>query len=123
MTCKRISITGNTCIDDGPVGVPDPTGWYVRSGIWLTPPNKDQFKQDTGHQDVSIVGNTIWCANDAPRRAIWVGSESDNITLASNTIDGAALYKGGLNNQHRLDLQTFEDNTIIRRSATTQIAP
>jgi len=114
-SCKHIAITGNTCINDGPITDPK-AEWYVRSGIWLTYPNIENDPNDTGHQDVSIVGNTVFCASDAPRRAIWIGSEADNITLASNTLDGGAIWKDGVNNVHPMVLHRIDDNTVVHRA-------
>ncbi len=90
--CRRVSISGNTVINDRPIA--DPTsGWWVCAGIWLTNPNRGAFKGDFGHRDVTIVGNTIFCA-EGRRRAMWIGGESENITVANNTIRGGSIWRG-----------------------------
>ena len=59
-SCHRVSITGNTVINDMEITEGEAKrSWYVRSGIWLTYPNRDVFKNDFGHQDVTITGNTF----------------------------------------------------------------
>ena len=111
--CKRISITGNTVINDRPVSEKDKAAiftvlqrkltdkeknlpWYVRSGIWLTPPNRQKFKADHGHEDITIVGNTIHTADDGiPRRDIWIGAEAKNVRIESNTLSGHGIWYGG----------------------------
>ncbi|MBN2296270.1 MAG: right-handed parallel beta-helix repeat-containing protein [Pirellulales bacterium] len=86
-SCQRISITGNTVINDHAIADEDAKkDWWVRSGIWLTYPNRGTFKNDNGHRDVTIVGNTIWSA-EGRRRAMWIGRESKNITIDKNTIN------------------------------------
>jgi len=91
--CRRVSITGNTILNDGPIGDPN-ADWWVRSGIWLTGPNRGASKSDLGHRDISIVGNTIMCS-EGERRGMWIGVESDNITIADNTIRGGSSGHGG----------------------------
>jgi len=71
--------------------------WYVRSGIWLVPPNRQKMATDTGHEDITIVGNTIYTTDDdgIPRRDIWIGSEVKNVRIESNTLSGHGVYYGG----------------------------
>ncbi|NCO90928.1 MAG: right-handed parallel beta-helix repeat-containing protein [Armatimonadetes bacterium] len=71
--CKRVSITGNTIVNDHAIDDPN-AAWWVRSGIWLTPPNREAFKRDHGHEDIAIVGNTIRCADGERRERIRGGS-------------------------------------------------
>jgi len=77
----------------------------VRTGIWLTYPNRESFKDEKGHRDITIVGNTVYCAPDGDRRALWIGSESDNITVADNTFNGGDTWFGGEHNVHPLNLK------------------
>jgi parallel beta-helix repeat protein len=93
--CKRVAITGNTVINDNEITAEEAKkSWYVRSGIWLTPPNRETFKQDTGHEDISIVGNVIRSAKGA-RRGMWIGAEVKNVTIESNVISGPGILYGG----------------------------
>ncbi len=85
-SCARVTIAGNTVINDRKIADPK-AAWFVRAGIWLTDPNREKFKKDFGHRDVTIVGNTIYCT-EGRRRAIWIGAESENITLAGNLLNG-----------------------------------
>ena len=113
-TCKRVTITGNTIYNNA---MPNPKQkaaihtmlqrkltekekrltWFVRSGIWLVPPNRQKMATDTGHEDITIVGNTIYTVGDdnIPRRDIWIGSESKNVRIESNTLSGHGVYYGG----------------------------
>ena len=113
-SCQRISITGNTVINDRPISDPK-AEWWVRSGIWLTFPNREQFKGDTGHRDVTIVGNTILCGA-GERRALWIGSESENVTLAGNTIRNGQIMTGGIHKVNPMVLRKVEDNVVIGAS-------
>ena len=99
-SCRRVSITGNTVINDRKISDPK-AAWFVRSGIWLTDPNKATFKKDDGHRDVTIMGNTIYCA-EGRRRAIWIGTGSENITLADNTLNGGECKGFEGNNENPL---------------------
>ena len=87
--------------------------WWVRSGIWLTYPNRGNNKHDHGHRDVAIVGNTIWCKDDGERRAMWIGAESDNITIANNTLRGGGVKYGGEHDVDPLELITIKDDVWI----------
>ncbi len=119
-SCRRVSITGNTVINDRPVEksefpATDPrSSYFVRSGIWLTYPNRDTFKNEPGHRDVTIVGNTIYCA-EGERRAIWIGSDSDNVLLSANTLRGGNVWYGGQHNVHPMKLTLIKDNMVIRQ--------
>lgn len=91
--CQGISITGNTIRNDRLVA--DPAAeWWVRAGIWLTEPNRGEYEGDYGHRDITIEGNTIVCA-EGERRGMWIGRESDNVTIANNTIRGGDSTHGG----------------------------
>ncbi len=109
--CQRVSITGNTVINDRPISDPK-AEWWVRSGIWLTYPNREEFKKDFGHRDVTIAGNTIYCA-EGERRAIWIGSESENITIANNTLRGGEVWTGGKHKVNPLKLIKIKPNTWL----------
>jgi parallel beta-helix repeat protein len=94
-SCENISITSNTIINDYPIiGKDRDAVWWARSGIWLTYPNRNDFPEEPGHRNITIVGNTIHCA-PGERRAIWIGSESRNVTIGSNTISGGGKILGG----------------------------
>jgi parallel beta-helix repeat protein len=109
--CQRVSITGNTVINDRPISDPK-AAWWVRSGIWLTYPNRETYKNDFGHRDITIVGNTIFCA-EGERRAIWIGSESENITIANNTLRGGEVWTGGKHKVNPLQLIKLKPNTWL----------
>jgi len=107
---ERVSIVGNTVINDRKIEERPPATrpvdeYFVRTGIWLTYPNRESFKDEKGHRDVTIVGNTVYCAPDGDRRALWIGSESDNITVADNTFNGGGAWFGGEHNVHPLNLK------------------
>lgn len=88
-SCERVSIVGNTILNDRSYTEEEAAkGWWVRAGIWLTETNREKFPNDYGHRDISIVGNTIFSKDDLPRRSIWVGPESKNITVKDNTLTG-----------------------------------
>ena len=112
-TCKRVSIVGNTVYNNSvpkdkeksaiftmlqrkltkeEMNVP----WYVRSGIWLVPPNRAKMATDTGNEDVTIVGNTIYTKRDdgIPRRDIWIGGSVKNVRIEANTLSGQGVYFG-----------------------------
>jgi len=93
MSCHRVTISGNTVLNDRTYKNP-PGDWWVRSGIWLTSPNKKTFKEDNGHRDINITGNTIWCDKGAGRRAMWIGDESRNIRIKGNLITGGDIWAG-----------------------------
>ena len=93
--CTRVSITGNTVVNDNEITEDEAKKeWYVRSGIWLTSPNREKFKGDTGHEDISIVGNVIRSA-EGVRRGMWIGSEVKNVQIESNVISGPGVFYGG----------------------------
>jgi len=94
--CRNVAITGNSVVNDALITPDDAKAdWWVRSGIWLTYPNRRDFPSDHGHQNISIVGNTITCDPPGPRRAIWIGSEVHNVVIANNAITGAQIWSGG----------------------------
>ena len=122
-TCKRVTITGNTVYNNA---TPNPKQkaaiftmiqgklskeemklpWYVRSGIWLVPPNREKMATDTGHEDITIVGNTIYTTDKdkIPRRDIWIGAEVKNVRIEANTLSGHGIYYGG---HHRVNPQNL----------------
>jgi parallel beta-helix repeat protein len=104
-SCQRITITGNTVCNDRPISSRAARAkWWVRSGIWLTYPNTKMFKRDSGNRDVTIADNTIYCSA-GKRRAVWIGSGSDHVTLNGNTIDGGGVWYGGHQGVHPLALR------------------
>jgi len=110
-SCSRVSITGNTVINDREIKDPE-AEWYVRSGIWLTYPNTETFKNDTGHKDISIVGNTVYSL-PGRRRAMWIGSGSSNVTISANTVSGASSWQGGEHKVTPMVLKEIPDNIVI----------
>jgi len=120
--CKGVSITGNTVINDRPISETEAKrAWWVRSGIWLTYPNRDVYKKDFGHRDISIVGNTILCA-DGERRAMWIGSEADNITVSGNTLSGGKIWQGGHHMVQPMRLVEVPADAVLRAPPAEQAA-
>ena len=96
-SCKNVAISGNAIQNDHAISTEDAKAdWWVRSGIWLTYTNKKVFPNDTGHKNISIVGNAISNA-EGKRRAIWIGSHSDEISLFGNVLGGGQVFRGGEN--------------------------
>lgn len=89
--CRRVSITGNTIINDRPIADPNAVFW-IRAGIWLTDPNRKSYQDDHGHKDIAITGNVINCAG-GNRRAMYIGAESENVTITGNTTQGGEITK------------------------------
>jgi parallel beta-helix repeat protein len=118
---QRISITGNTVINDRPISDPKAT-WWVRSGIWLTYPNRETYKNDFGHRDVTIAGNTISCT-EGERRAIWIGSESENITIANNTLRGGEVWMGGKHKVNPMQLIKLKPNIWLHNEKPSDKKP
>lgn len=113
--CRNIAITGNSIVNDGeyPVAPADvKAGWWVRSGIWLTFPNREEYKNDYGHRDITIVGNTITCA-PGQRRAIWIGGESKNVVINANAIAGGGVWYGGEHKVNPMILSELPANTVV----------
>jgi len=113
-TCKRVSIVGNTIYNNSVPKEGEKNAimtmmqrelteeemnlpWFVRSGIWIVPPNREKMATDTGSEDVTIVGNTIYTTDDdgIPRRDMWIGAEAKNVRIESNTLSGKGIYYGG----------------------------
>ena len=93
--CRNVTISGNTILNDHPISEEEAgKDWWVRSGIWLTPPNRETYKQDHGHRNVTIVANTIDCA-DGARRDMWIGSEARNVVISDNAVAGRGILYGG----------------------------
>ena len=131
-TCKRVSITGNTIYNNSMPKDKEKSAiftmaqrklskeemklpWYVRSGIWLVPPNREKMATDTGHEDVSIVGNTIYTVGDdgIPRRDIWIGAEVKNVRIEANTLSGKGIYYGGHHMVHPQTLKKLGKQPLI----------
>ena len=131
-TCKRVSITGNTVYNNSVPKDKEKSAiftmlqrklskeeiklpWYVRSGIWLVPPNREKMATDTGHEDVSIVGNTIYTVGDdgIPRRDIWIGAEVKNVRIEANTLSGKGIYYGGHHMVHPQTLKKLGKQPLI----------
>ena len=57
--CKGVSITGNTVINDHPISDAEAKkDWWVRSGIWLTYPNRDVLPGANGGRSGSALRST-----------------------------------------------------------------
>jgi len=111
--CRNIAITGNSVANDYPISAVDEKAeWWVRSGIWLTYPDRDTFKEDQGHRDITIVGNSIVCA-PGQRRAIWIGSESQNVVINANAIAGGGAWYGGVNKVKPMVLSELPANVVV----------
>jgi parallel beta-helix repeat protein len=109
--CKGVAITSNTVRNDAAIDGAK-AAWWVRSGIWLTYPNRETYKDDRGHRDVTIVGNTIVCA-DGDRHAIFIGSESDNIAIHGNVLRGGDSPVGGSVVEQPLLLRSRPENVLL----------
>ena len=136
--CKRVSITGNTVVNDAvppedeqarikavrDSDLPEAEKarrlpWYVRSGIWLTPTNREEFKGDKGHEQVAIVGNTILSASDGwPRRDMWIGSEVKNVRVEGNALSGSGIFYGGHHKVYPQALTPVEQPVVFRNRPT-----
>jgi parallel beta-helix repeat protein len=119
-SCERIAITGNTVLNDWVPAKEEQaeeqkTGWWVRSGIWLTGVNRKAFKDDNGCRDVAITGNTIVCAPGIHRRTVWIEGCSENILVTGNTVKGGALWHGGGEDRDGKSspLLPFKDGSLI----------
>jgi len=82
-SCKNVTIAGNSIvITDGTNG--------RRDGVWLTGTNTAEWKGDTGHETISITGNTI-VGEGRKKHGINVGSGT-NIVCAGNVLQNADVY-------------------------------
>ncbi len=91
-SCKNVTISGNTVYNNR-VYDKDPEDYWVRAGIWLTYPNVKTFKDDTGHENITIAGNTVINA-PGKRRAVWIGC-GRNILIQGNNLVQGTVYHGG----------------------------
>ena len=142
--CARIAITGNVVANNAPLPKKKRDAilkimtdkkltmdekmakipWFVRSGIWLTPPNRQTFKLDKGHSDVSIVGNVINTIDDGiPRRDMWIGSEVGNVKIESNVLSGKGIFYGGHHTVSPLRLERLEKQPILLNKRPTPDKP
>lgn len=117
--CKRVAITGNTVVNDREIDDPEAT-WFVRSGIWLTPPNREEFPGDHGHEDIAIVGNTVYSppSEKGERRGMWVGSEVKNVRIESNAISGPGIFYGGHHKVSPLRPEPLEQPLLLNDRET-----
>jgi parallel beta-helix repeat protein len=112
-SCRNIAITGNSVTNDYPITDAEAKeSWWVRSGIWLTYPNRGEFKGDLGHRDITIVGNSITCA-PGQRRAIWIGGESKNVVINANAIAGGGVWYGGEHQVNPMILSELPANVVV----------
>lgn len=91
-SCRNVTISGNTVYNNR-IYAKEAEGYWVRAGIWLTYQNQKTFQNDTGHENITIAGNTI-INGPGKRRAIWIGC-GKNILVRGNQLIGAPLYHGG----------------------------
>lgn len=111
--CENIAITGNSVVNDYPISEKDKKAdWWVRSGIWLTYPNRKTFSDDYGHRNISIVGNTIRCLL-GKRRGIWIGSEVQNVMIANNAIQNGRVWYSGHNGVNPMQLVKLPNNVLV----------
>ena len=111
--CHNVAITGNSIANDAPISAEDAKAdWWVRSGIWLTYPNRKDFPDDRGHDNITIVGNAIACA-PGDRRAMWIGSESHNIVIGNNAITDGQIWSGGHDGEHPMHLKLEPTNVVL----------
>ena len=85
-SCDNVQIAGNTVYNDY-VGT---ASGYPPAGIWLTNANPGIFTGNTGHQNITITGNTIVPGVNSARRAMWIGT-SQNLTIANNAVQGRSI--------------------------------
>ncbi len=123
--CKNIAISGNTIVNNHTVAVKDKdAGYYVRSGIWLTPPNRQKLKNDYGHKNIAIVGNVIRSTDDGMhRRDMWIGSEVKNVRIESNVLSGYGIYYGGHNGVKPLRLKKLGKQPLLLNNMPTPDKP
>ena len=115
--CTNVAITGNSIANDAPISPAEAKAeWWARSGIWLTYPNRRDFKSDHGHQNVTIVGNSITCA-PGERRAVWVGAEARNVVVANNALLGGHVWSGGRDGERPMRLTLEPDNIRLGADA------
>ena len=119
-SCRNVTITGNTVVNNR-VYDKEPGGYWVRAGIWLTYPNTGTFKNDTGHENITIAGNTI-VNGPGPRRPIWVGS-GRNILIRNNNIDRGMIYHGGKHGAADAPINAYDSRKDYRIDASGAITP
>lgn len=110
-SCKNITITGNTVCNDR-IYSKAQGGYWVRAGIWLTYPNTKTFKEDHGHENITIAGNTI-INGSGPRRAIWIGC-GKNILIQGNNLNGATVHHGGEHGNLKTVIQEYRGENDYR---------
>ncbi len=113
-SCKNIAITGNTVVirhrDYGKL-----------TGIWLTPTNREQFKDDYGHRNVTIVGNTI--RGEGPRKVgITIGAESRDIVIAYNSLKNADISDNSERPPSAQTLDLLKQVTVVPAPTEWQFA-
>jgi len=112
--CKNIAITGNTVVlRDLEKG--------KQTGIWLTPTNRGQFKEDYGHRNVTIVGNTIR-GEGARKVGITVGAESRDIVIANNTLMNADISDNSERPPSAQTLNLLKQVTVVPAPTQWQFA-
>ena len=140
--CKRVTITGNTVYNNSVPKDKEKSAiftmlqrkltkeemklpWYVRSGIWLVPPNREAYTLDDGNEDITIVGNTIYTTDDdkIPRRDIWIGAEAKNVRIQGNTLSGHGIYYGGHHAVHPQTLIKLDKQPLIINNMPTPDKP
>ncbi|MBI4977227.1 MAG: right-handed parallel beta-helix repeat-containing protein [Spirochaetes bacterium] len=110
--CSNVSIAYNDLTNDYPISEKEAAKtWWVRAGIWLTYPNTQKFKNDTGHDNIRIYSNRIIVA-EGVRRGMWLGNTSKRIFLQGNTINNEAMKYGDAHGGPVTIPETTNDTTI-----------
>ena len=110
-SARRVSIAGNTIVNSWKYETCLHDQWAIRAGIWLTYLNTKEFPGDTGHEDVTITGNTIF-NTDLERRAMFIGTGSKRITISGNSVNQGDIFVGGEHNRP-LELEHFENGQVF----------
>jgi len=120
-SCENVSITGNSIVNDLPISEKDANArWWVRSGIWLTYENTKVFKNDEGHKNIIISGNSITCAK-GERRGMWIGG-GQNVLIGYNVLRGGKVWYGGKDGESQTTLRSVSIPTTLNPVELPQIA-
>jgi len=110
-SCRNITITGNTVYNNR-VYEKEPGAYWVRAGIWLTYRNVKTFRNDMGHENITISGNTV-VNGPGKRRAVWVGY-GKNVLVQGNNLNGAAVHHGGRHGDLGIPVKEYDGNKDYR---------
>ena len=104
-SCKNVTITGNTVYNNR-IYAKEPEGYWVRAGIWLTYRNVKTFRNDTGHENITISGNTV-INGPGKRRSVWIGC-GRNVLIRGNQFIGAPVYHGGEHGKTGVPIKEYD---------------